>query len=261
MTKQVLRFGCGDPIDPSEPAATKELLGGKGFGLRTMASLGIPVPPGLTITTEVCHEFFHAGKKLPEAVKAEVLVSLAAVEKAVGAGFGSTEHPLLLSVRSGARASMPGMMDTILNLGLNEDTCRALATVTQNERFALDSYRRFITMYSDVVLGLEREPFERILADLRRVEGARDDGSLSAQGLRAVVDRFLQHVHVVSGSPFPTDPKEQLWGAIAAVFDSWHNERAKVYRGMHGIPESWGTACTVQAMVFGNMGDDSATGV
>jgi pyruvate,orthophosphate dikinase len=238
----------------------KELLGGKGFGLHVMTHLGIPVPPGFTISTEVCTEFMKTGA-LDATVMDAVRAALARVESAVGARFGDSVRPLLLSVRSGARASMPGMMDTVLNLGLNDETAAALAKQSASERFALDAYRRFITMFSNVVMGLEREPFEHFLSEARAKSGARDDATIPAEHLREVVARGKEYFEKRAGKPFPHDPWEQLWSAIGAVFRSWNNDRAKVYRSTYNIPEHWGTACNVQAMVFGNVGDDCATGV
>jgi pyruvate,orthophosphate dikinase len=255
----------------------KALLGGKGAGLMEMTRLGIPVPPGFTITTEVAAAYLAEGK-LPETVRSAVTAALGEVEATLGRKLGDPQRPLLVSVRSGARASMPGMMDTILNLGLNEEVAAGLARETGDERFAYDAYRRFITMYSDVVLHLPRAKFEQHLDKARSEVAERrglphqqwnseelkrrvPDSEIEAQDLKRLVPAFLEVVQRETGRPFPTDPKAQLWGAIGAVFESWNNQRAKTYRKMHGIPESWGTACTVQAMVFGNLGDDSATGV
>ena len=238
----------------------KELLGGKGFGLHVMTHLGIPVPPGFTISTEECTAFMHKGA-ISEAVQSEARAALARVESAVGAKFGDHENPLLLSVRSGARASMPGMMDTVLNLGLNDQTAQALAKKSGSERFSLDAYRRFITMFANVVMGIEREPFEHFLSEARYKSGARDDATIPAEQLREVVARGKEYFQKRTGKPFPQDPWEQLWESIGAVFHSWNNDRAKVYRKTYAIPDHWGTACNVQAMVFGNVGDDCATGV
>ena len=259
-------------------ATMKPLLGGKGANLAEMAKLGIPVPPGFTLTTEVCNAFLAHGGALPDDVRAEVLSSLAEVETTTGRRFGDVDKPLLVSVRSGARASMPGMMDTILNLGLNDAIAEGLAKATKNPRFAFDAYRRFIAMYANVVLEIERSHFEDLLDVPRRAVATKlglrvdtmngeelrqkvPDALLDDVALRDLVERSKAIVLAKTGKPFPTDPKEQLWGAIAAVFKSWWNDRAKTYRGMNHIPESWGTACTVQAMVFGNLGDTSATGV
>jgi pyruvate,orthophosphate dikinase len=275
MAKQIYFFGAGGA---DGDATMKNLLGGKGAGLAEMSRLGIPVPPGFTLTTEVCNAFFAGGKVLPESLKEEAKATLGKVGEAVGARFGNTENPLLVSVRSGARASMPGMMDTILNLGLNDAIVSGIASRTKNRRFALDAHRRFILTYAGVVLGVERQLFEPALqrarvkaAGMRGVDHTRlnaaelerrvPDALLDEASLEALIAEQKRIVAEVAKKPFPEDPYEQLWGAIGAVFASWHNQRAKVYRGMHDIPESWGTACTVQSMVFGNMGDDSGTGV
>jgi pyruvate,orthophosphate dikinase len=238
----------------------KETLGGKGFGLHEMTHLGIPVPPGFTISTAECAGFMAKGA-LPEPTESAIRAALARVEALVGSVFGDASNPLLVSVRSGARASMPGMMDTVLNLGLNDATVEALAARSGSERFAWDAYRRFITMYANVVLGLEREPFEHFLSEARARSGARDDASIPASELREVVTRGKAWVARRTGKDFPQDPWEQLRASIGAVFRSWDNDRARVYRKTYGIPDEWGTACNVQAMVFGNVGDDCATGV
>jgi phosphoenolpyruvate synthase/pyruvate phosphate dikinase len=272
--KLVFSFGEGKAEgDPTR----RDVLGGKGAGLAEMTSLGLPVPPGFTISTDACRSYTHDGK-VPEELAPQVEESLARLEKQLSMRFGDPKMPLLVSVRSGARASMPGMMDTILNLGLNDETMRGLAELTGNKRFALDAYRRFIAMYADVALGVSREHFETALDESRGRVG-KDQGidatRLNAEELRRkvtdadipeaelekVVERFKAIVKDKTGHDFPSDPKAQLWGAIRAVFDSWSNHRAVVYRKMHDIPESWGTACNVQAMVFGNLGDTSATGV
>jgi pyruvate,orthophosphate dikinase len=258
MAKRVYFFGGGEV---EAKGLGKDLLGGKGLGLTVMTSLGIPVPPGFTITTDVCAEYFRTGRRLPDGLRDEAAAALARVEALVGAKFGDGTNPLLVSVRSGARASMPGMMDTILNLGLTDATVAGLATRTGDARFAFDAYRRFVTMYASVVLGIEREAFEHALRMAKDRAGVRDDSALSADVLRALVETYKSIVREHAGQVFPTDPHEQLWGAVGAVFDSWHNDRAKTYRKMHQIPDEWGTACNVQAMVFGNMGDDCATGV
>jgi pyruvate,orthophosphate dikinase len=242
-------------------ASMRNLLGGKGAGLAEMAHLGLPVPPGFTITTEVCTCFYANGKTYPKDLKAQVDAALAEVGRITKKKFGDPENPLLVSVRSGARASMPGMMDTVLNLGLNDETAEALAQKSGDARFVQDSYRRFITMYSDVVLGIEHHHFEEILDDHKDRSGYTLDTDLSAQDWQEVIERYKERVVEESGKPFPQDPHAQLWGAIGAVFSSWMNQRAITYRRLHAIPESWGTAVNVQAMVFGNMGDDSATGV
>ncbi len=238
----------------------KEVLGGKGANLAEMTRLGVPVPPGFTISTGVCAAFNAAGGKIPDAVKRDALAALTKIERIVEKTFGDPKNPLLVSVRSGARASMPGMMDTILNLGLNDRTAEGLAA-SAGARFAYDSYRRFIQMYGDVVEGVPRERFETQLDALKEQRGVFQDTELGAEDLRRLVGEYLEIVRESTGRPFPQDPHEQLWGAVAAVFRSWQNERAKKYRDIHGIPASWGTAVNVQAMVFGNMGDDCATGV
>jgi pyruvate,orthophosphate dikinase len=242
-------------------ADMKELLGGKGANLAEMAALGLPVPPGFTITTEVCSAYYDNDRRLPDGLKAEVDAALAAVGEAVDARFGDAERPLLVSVRSGARASMPGMMDTILNLGLNKETVEGLAKRSGNPRFAWDSYRRFIQMYSDVVLGVDHGVFEDILESHKNLVGLTADTDLTADDWREVVAEYERAIEGELGRPFPQDTSEQLWGAISAVFGSWRNARADTYRRLHDIPESWGTAVNVQAMVFGNMGPRSATGV
>jgi pyruvate,orthophosphate dikinase len=257
-TQRVYLFGAGK-ADGS--ADMKALLGGKGANLAEMASLGLPVPPGFTITTEVCTAYNAGGRVLPEVLKAEVEAALAEVGRIVGARFGDPAQPLLVSVRSGARASMPGMLDTILNLGLNETTVKGLAAKSGNERFAYDSYRRFIQMYSSVVLGIDHSVFEEILDGHKNANGHALDTDLGADDWQAVVREYLEAVKRNTGKPFPQDTAQQLWGAIAAVFGSWDNARAKTYRRLHGIPDTWGTAVNVQAMVFGNLGPTSATGV
>ena len=239
----------------------RNLLGGKGAGLAEMASLGLSVPPGFTITTEVCTYFYEHGKTYPKDLKAQVEAALGAVGRITGKKFGDGENPLLVSVRSGARASMPGMLDTVLNLGLNDVTVKALSQKSGDRRFAQDSYRRFITMYSDVVLGIAHHHFEDILDDHKDRNGYTLDTDLNAEDLEQLVTRYKKRVEEETGKPFPQDPHAQLWGAIGAVFGSWMNQRAITYRRLHNIPESWGTAVNVQAMVFGNMGEKSATGV
>ena len=238
-----------------------ELLGGKGANLAEMAMLGLPVPPGFTITTDVCDAFFAAGNKLPEALKGDIIQALDAVGDTVSARFGDDKRPLLVSVRSGSRASMPGMMDTILNLGLNDTTVEGLAALTGDARFAFDSYRRFIQMYGDVVLGVDHGAFEDILENFKNLNGYSADTDLDEEAWREIIADYKAAIEREHGAPFPQDTGEQLWGAIAAVFDSWHNPRAETYRRLHDIPDEWGTAVTVQAMVFGNLGDNSATGV
>ncbi|MGA8077552.1 MAG: PEP/pyruvate-binding domain-containing protein, partial [Xanthobacteraceae bacterium] len=256
--KWVYAFGGGKA---EARAAMRNLLGGKGAGLAEMAHLGLPVPPGFTITTEVCTYFYQHGKTYPKTLKAQVEAALLAVGRITGKKFGDAENPLLVSVRSGGRASMPGMMDTVLNLGLNDVTVNALAEKSGDRRFAQDSYRRFITMYSDVVLGIEHHHFEEILDDHKDRNGYSLDTELDASDWSEVIARYKERVEEETGRPFPQDPHAQLWGAIGAVFGSWMNQRAITYRRLHGIPESWGTAVNVQAMVFGNMGETSATGV
>jgi pyruvate,orthophosphate dikinase len=239
----------------------RNLLGGKGAGLAEMANLGLPVPPGFTITTEVCTYYYDNKKQYPKELKAQVDKALAQVGKITGKVFGDKTNPLLVSVRSGARASMPGMMDTVLNLGLNDETVEALAKKSGDKRFAYDSYRRFITMYSDVVLGVGHEHFEEILDIHKERQGYNLDTDLTADDWATLVELYKKRVQEELGKPFPQDPGEQLWGAIGAVFGSWMNQRAITYRRLHNLPASWGTAVNVQAMVFGNMGDTSATGV
>ena len=242
-------------------ADMRDLLGGKGAGLAEMANLGLPVPPGFTITTAVCTQFYANDERYPDELHAQVDAALAEVGRITGRTFGDGSNPLLVSVRSGGRASMPGMMDTVLNLGLNDVTAEALARNSGDRRFAYDSYRRFITMYSDVVLGVEHHHFEEILDDHKDRNGYTLDTELSADDWRDLVGRYKARLEEEHGEPFPQDPHRQLWGAIGAVFGSWMNQRAITYRRLHNIPESWGTAVNVQAMVFGNMGETSATGV
>ncbi len=242
-------------------AGMRDLLGGKGAGLAEMAQLGLPVPPGFTITTELCTHFYANGKNYPKDLQPQVEVALAEIGRITGKKFGDGENPLLVSVRSGARASMPGMMDTVLNLGLNDTTVAALAEKSGDRRFAYDSYRRFITMYADVVLGIAHHHFEEILDEHKDRNGYTLDTDLEAADWEQLAALFKARVEQETGKPFPQDPHAQLWGAIGAVFGSWMNQRAITYRRLHGIPESWGTAVNVQAMVFGNMGESSATGV
>ncbi|MDP9361244.1 MAG: pyruvate, phosphate dikinase [Acidobacteriota bacterium] len=242
-------------------AGMKDVLGGKGAGLAEMTNIGVPVPPGFTISTAVCTWFSEHNKTYPPELKKAVSENLAQIEKSVGRKFGDREKPLLVSVRSGARASMPGMMDTILNLGLNDETVVGLATSSKDERFALDSYRRFIQMYSGVVLDVDKDHFEHELFALRDKAGVRTDAEIPAEGLCGLVDTYKGIVREKSAREFPQDVQEQLWGAIGAVFNSWNNQRAITYRKLNQIPDDWGTAVNVQSMVFGNMGDDCATGV
>src|SRR4051812_41788144 len=261
VSKRTFFFGGGKAEGTKE---MKNLLGGKGANLAEMANIGLPVPPGFTITTEVCTEFYAGGKKLPKSLGDDIRASIAKMEKIVGAKFGDPKNPLLVSVRSGARASMPGMMDTILNLGLNDKTAAGLAAKSGNERFAYDSYRRFVAMYGDVVLGLKPEkkedhdPFDVILANKKKACGVKLDSDLPAEALKELVAEFKAEIKAKKGVAFPTNPLEQLKGAIQAVFNSWENPRANAYRRLNNIPVEWGTAVNVQAMVFGNKGEDSA---
>jgi pyruvate, orthophosphate dikinase len=262
--KRIYSFGGGKAEGNKD---MKELLGGKGAGLAEMSNIGIPVPPGFTITTEVCSEYYRSGKKLPRALQGDVKKALEKVEALTGKGFGDPENPLLVSVRSGARVSMPGMMDTVLNLGLNDSTVEGLAARASNPRFAWDSYRRFVAMFGDVVLGMkperkeDRDPFEEILHAKKQARGVKHDSELPVDALRELVSEFKSEIRRRKGAEFPDDPMDQLQEAVAAVFRSWENDRAIAYRKMNGIPAEWGTAVTVQSMVFGNMGDDSGTGV
>ncbi|MBI1385749.1 MAG: pyruvate, phosphate dikinase [Rhizobiales bacterium] len=256
--KWVYFFGGG----AAEGAASmKELLGGKGANPAEVANLGLPVPPGFTITTEVCTAYYANGRAFPDGLAAQVREAIAGVGRAVGAEFGSRANPLLVSVRSGARASMPGMMDTVLNLGLNDETVAGLAAKSGDARFAYDSYRRFIQMYADVVLGVEHGVFEDILDNHKSQNGYLNDTDMDADDWRQIVDAYKAAVEEELGTTFPMDTEAQLWGAIGAVFSSWQNARAITYRRLHDIPDEWGTAVNVQAMVFGNRGDSSATGV
>src|SRR6201982_697090 len=256
--KWVFTFGDGKA---EGKAGLRDLLGGKGANLAEMANLGLPVPPGFTIPTSVCTYFYAHDKSYPKELKAQVEKALDHVGKLAGKSFGDSKNPLLVSVRSGARASMPGMMDTVLNLGLNDATVEALAALSGDRRFAYDSYRRFITMYSDVVLGFEHSHFEDILDTFKDSQGYTLDTDLTGDDWVDLVGRYKDAVARETGQDFPQDPHAQLWGAIRAVFSSWMNARPVTYRKLHDIPESWGTAVNVQAMVFGNMGETSATGV
>ncbi|GAA5103505.1 pyruvate, phosphate dikinase [Bartonella jaculi] len=258
MTKWVYSFGDGHA---EGSANERNLLGGKGANLAEMSNLGLPVPPGFTLTTEVCNFYYAHGKSYPEELQEVVKQALKRVGEQTGREFGNEKKPLLLSVRSGARASMPGMMDTVLNLGMNDETVKAIALQANNERFAYDSYRRFIQMYSNVVLGLDHSYFEEILDDSKVRNGYAVDTEMTAADWKDVIISYKAYVEEKLGKPFPQDPEQQLWGAIGAVFSSWMTARAVTYRRLHNIPESWGTAVNVQAMVFGNMGEDSATGV
>lgn len=263
--KRVYLFGNGKAEGHAD---MRNLLGGKGANLAEMNLIGVPVPPGFTITTDVCNEYFEKGKAdVVALLKDDVVNGVKHVEKLMGLKFGDAKNPLLVSVRSGARASMPGMMDTILNLGLNDEVVKGLAAKTGNERFAYDSYRRFVQMYGDVVLGMKPvnkediDPFEAIIQKVKAQRGIRLDNEMNTDELKSLVVLFKDYIKERTGREFPSDPMEQLWGAICAVFDSWMNDRAILYRKMEGIPQEWGTAVTVMAMVFGNMGNSSATGV
>jgi pyruvate,orthophosphate dikinase len=258
MSKWVYSFGAGHNEGRAD---MKDLLGGKGANLAEMASIGLPVPPGFTITTEVCTAYYKNDHAYPAELKDQVRAALTLVEQAVGLRFGDAAKPLLVSVRSGARVSMPGMMDTVLNLGLNDATVAGLAAAGNDARFAWDSYRRFIQMYGSVVLGVEHHRFEEIIDQTKVDSGAIEDTQLSAEDWQEVVAGYRDMVEEATGKPFPQDPEEQLWGAIGAVFGSWMNHRAITYRRLHDISADWGTAVNVQAMVFGNMGTDCATGV
>lgn len=263
--KRVYTFGNGKAEGRAD---MRNLLGGKGANLAEMNLIGVPVPPGFTITTDVCNEYFEKGKDdVVALLKDDVAKAVSHIENLMNSKFGDVDNPLLVSVRSGARASMPGMMDTILNLGLNDDVVEGLAKKTGNERFAYDSYRRFVQMYGDVVLGMKPvnkediDPFEAIIQKVKAQRGITLDNEMNVDELKQLVKLFKTAIKEQTGKDFPTDPMEQLWGAICAVFDSWMNERAILYRKMEGIPAEWGTAVTVMAMVFGNMGNTSATGV
>ena len=258
MTQWVYSFGA---TQCDGDASQRNLLGGKGANLAEMSSIGLPVPPGFTITTELCTYYYDNDHSYPDILTQQIQTALARIETETGRQFGSADNPLLLSVRSGARASMPGMMDTVLNLGLTDESCDGLATQSGDARFAYDSYRRFIQMYGDVVLEVDHGLFEDTLDDMKMDKGVVSDTDLTADDLKALVASFKQIVLDETGEPFPQDPNTQLWGAISAVFASWMNQRAITYRRLNDIPASWGTAVNVQAMVFGNMGDDCATGV
>ncbi|KAA6345138.1 Pyruvate phosphate dikinase [termite gut metagenome] len=263
--KRVYTFGNGQAEGKAD---MRNLLGGKGANLAEMNLIGVPVPPGFTITTEVCTEYYEIGQeKIVAILKTDVEKAIKQVETLMNSKFGDVKNPLLVSVRSGARASMPGMMDTILNLGLNDEVVESLTLKTGNARFAWDSYRRFVQMYGDVVLGMKPankediDPFEAIIEKVKEVKGVKLDNELDVEELKGLVAKFKVAVKTQTGKDFPTNAYEQLWGAICAVFNSWMNDRAILYRKMEGIPAEWGTAVTVQAMVFGNMGEKSATGV
>ena len=255
MAKWVYLFSEGN-------ANMRELLGGKGANLAEMTNLGMPIPQGFTVTTEACTDYYNNGKKISEEIQGQIFDALAQLEEIQGKKFGDTEDPLLVSVRSGARASMPGMMDTILNLGLNDVAVEGFAKKTGNPRFAYDSYRRFIQMYSDVVMEVPKSFFEKIIDEVKEAKGVHYDTELTVDDLKELVKRFKAvYSEEMNGEEFPQDPKEQLMGAVKAVFRSWDNPRAIVYRRMNDIPGDWGTAVNVQAMVFGNMGETSGTGV
>ena len=258
MTKWVYKFGGGGAEGRTD---MKNLLGGKGANLAEMAGIGIPVPPGFTITTEVCTYYYANEQSYPADLEAQVDEAMAWMEETLGKKFGDTADPLLVSVRSGARASMPGMMDTVLNLGLNDETVKGLAEKSGDKRFAFDSYRRFITMYANVVMGLDHHNFEEILEARKEEKGYRLDTEMTAEDWSDMVVAYKAKVEKLLGKPFPMTPKEQLWGSVGAVFGSWMNQRAITYRRLHNLPAEWGTAVNVQSMVFGNMGDDCATGV
>ncbi|MGB1077312.1 MAG: PEP/pyruvate-binding domain-containing protein, partial [Bdellovibrionales bacterium] len=259
MSQQwVYQFGNGQA---DGDASMKNLLGGKGANLAEMSSLGLPVPSGFTVTTEVCTYYYQNDLQYPDSLKSDVQKAIEAIEADMGAVFGDSENPLLVSVRSGARVSMPGMMDTVLNLGLNDTTVEGLASKSGDARFAWDSYRRFIQMYADVVMGLSHHDFEDILEDHKDRLGHENDTDVTAEQWKEIVAEYKEFVERELGKPFPDDVQEQLWGAIGAVFGSWQTPRAVTYRRIHSIPEEWGTAVNIQSMVFGNMGDDCATGV
>jgi pyruvate,orthophosphate dikinase len=261
MTKYVYFFGGGKAEGRAD---MKDLLGGKGANLHEMTNIGLPVPPGFTLTTDVCTYFYQHGRKYPPELRDTVVESLQRIEKIVGAKIGDATNPLLVSCRSGARESMPGMMDTVLNIGLNDTTVKALAKQSGNERFALDSYRRLLLMYGEVVMGLKGhpdEPFDHILHEVKKARGVHLDNELDPDALRTIIARSKEAIRKYTGQDFPENPLDQIWNAVGAVFGSWMSDRAMVYRRQYGIPDEWGTACNVMAMVFGNLGDDCATGV
>ncbi|MBU1108219.1 MAG: pyruvate, phosphate dikinase [Candidatus Riflebacteria bacterium] len=264
MTKYVYTFGAGKADGRAD---MKNLLGGKGANLAEMNSIGLPVPAGFTITTEMCTVYYENNRKYPEELKKQVAAGLQHVETVMGAKFGDKKNPLLVSVRSGARVSMPGMMDTVLNLGLNDETVQGIIKKTGNERFGWDSYRRFVHMYGDVVMGMkpeskdEEDPFETVMEKLKKEKKITKDSEMTAEVLKELTQRYKKLIKERTKKDFPTDPMEQLWGAVNAVFGSWMGERAIIYRKKEGVPADWGTAVTVQSMVYGNMGDDCATGV
>jgi pyruvate,orthophosphate dikinase len=260
-TKYVYFFEEGKSLRPPSGTSIRDVLGGKGAGLAEMSAAGLPVPSGFTITTDACLRFYEAGRAFPDGLEEQIDMAMRDLEERTEKRFGSVENPLLVSVRSGARVSMPGMMDTILNLGLNDETVAALARLTGNDRFAWDAYRRFIMMFSNVVLGIEKERFEELIDAARKSRGAKSDAELDAASWRDLSDRFKTVVREQTGREFPQDVREQLRSAIEAVFDSWNSKRAVDYRRYNRIPDDWGTAVTVMEMVFGNMGEDSGTGV
>ncbi len=252
--KYVYLFSEGD-------ASMRELLGGKGANLAEMTKMGLPVPQGFTVSTEACTQYYEDGRKINDAIQAEIMENITKMEEVCGKKFGDKENPLLVSVRSGARASMPGMMDTILNLGLNEEVVDVMSNKSGNPRWAWDCYRRFIQMYSDVVMEVGKKYFEQLIDEMKEKRGVTQDVELTADDLKELAGQFKAEYKSKIGEDFPTDPKEQLMGAIKAVFRSWDNPRANVYRRDNDIPYSWGTAVNVQMMAFGNMGDDCGTGV
>ena len=254
MAKWVYMFTEGN-------ADMRNLLGGKGANLAEMTNLGLPVPQGFTITTEACTQYYEDGRQINDEIMGQIMEAITKMEGVTGKKFGDKENPLLVSVRSGARASMPGMMDTILNLGLNEDVVNVLAEKSGNARWAWDCYRRFIQMYSDVVMEVGKKYFEELIDEMKAKRGVKQDVELTAEDLHELAEQFKAEYKAKIGADFPTDPKEQLMGAIKAVFRSWDNPRANVYRRDNDIPYSWGTAVNVQMMAFGNMGDDCGTGV
>ncbi|MBR3906286.1 MAG: pyruvate, phosphate dikinase, partial [Clostridia bacterium] len=252
--KYVYLFKEGD-------ASMRELLGGKGANLAEMTKIGLPVPQGFTISTEACTQYYEDGRKINDEIQAEIMEYVTKMEEITGKKFGDKENPLLVSVRSGARASMPGMMDTILNLGLNEEVVEVMAAKSGNPRWAYDCYRRFIQMYSDVVMEVGKKYFEALIDEMKEKKGVKLDVELTAEDLKELANQFKAEYKAQLGTDFPSDPVEQLMGAVKAVFRSWDNPRANVYRRDNDIPYSWGTAVNVQAMAFGNMGDDCGTGV
>ena len=258
MTQWVYSFGSGAT---QGDATMRELLGGKGANLAQMSKIGLPVPPGITITTAVCVHYYNNNKTYPKDLEINVNKAIENLENAIGKKFGNEDNPLLVSVRSGSRASMPGMMDTVLNLGINKAIVESLAKKSNNPRFAYDSYRRFIQMYANVVLGIDNYEFENLIDRKKQENNIVEDLALSAEDLTDLAEQFKDKVKEITGEEFPEDAKQQLWGAIGAVFDSWMTQRAISYRKLNDIPEEWGTAVNIQSMVFGNMGNDCATGV